>query len=79
MLCVVAVKAQQFPVAAVSRIVVVIAVLVVNREHAQVRAGEFAPAAPAYPGKEFERLLAIGLFATVPDAPGLGNQLVQPV
>jgi hypothetical protein len=50
MLAVVAVQAQQLPVAAVGRIVVVIVVAVVDGELAHIGARELAGAAPADPG-----------------------------
>src|SRR5450755_1233812 len=73
----VTVDAQQFPVAAVGRIVVMIVVLVVHRELLHIRAGEFARAASADPGIDLERLLAIILFAALAIAPGFGNNLVH--
>src|SRR5687767_2167378 len=54
-----AVDAEQLPVAAVGRIVVVVAVLVVHGELAQPLAAEFARAAAADPRQDLERLLAI--------------------
>ena len=78
MFVVVAIQAQQFPVAAVARVVVVIVVLVVHRQFAQPRAGKFAAAATADPRKQFERLLAIGGFARVADTARFGNHAVEP-
>ena len=79
MLIVVTVNAQQFPIAAIARIVVVIVVPVVHREQMQIRAGELARAAPTNPGEDPERLLAISLLPELPVAPRLGNDLIQSV
>jgi len=76
-LVVVAVQAQQLPVAAVGRIVVVVVVLVVHRELAQARAGELAPAASADPGVELERPLAVAGLALGSGAPSLGERALQ--
>lgn len=66
MFIVVTIEAEEFPVAAVWWIVVVVVVFVVNRELAQPFAVELAPAVRADPGKEFECLLARGLFPLRP-------------
>ena len=50
MLIVVAIKAKQFPVAAIRRVVVVVMVFVVNGELPQVLAAKFAAAALVDPG-----------------------------
>src|SRR2546423_92625 len=59
MLVLVAVDAQQFPVAAVGRIIVVIAILVMHGELAQALAFELAAAARADAGEDLERLAAV--------------------
>src|SRR3954467_2891856 len=59
-LVLVAIHAQQFPVAAVGRIVVVVAVLRVHGELAQSFAAELARTAAADPRQDLERLLSIG-------------------
>lgn len=64
MFIVVAIEAEEFPVAAVWRIVVVVVVFVVNRELAQPLAVEFASAVRADPRKEFERLFTKCLFSS---------------
>jgi hypothetical protein len=56
---VVAVEAQQFPVAAVGRVVAVIVVPVMDRQLAKVGAREFAAAATADPRIDLERLLSV--------------------
>lgn len=79
MLIVVTVNAQQFPIAAIARIVVVIVVPVVHREQMQIRTGEFARAPPADPGVNLERLFAIRILPELAVAPGLGYDPIQPV
>ena len=61
-LIVVAVETQQLPVVPVGRIVVVVVVLVMDRELAQLLAIKFASAVRTDPRKHFERLLSIGLL-----------------
>lgn len=63
MLIVMAVEAEEFPVTAVRRIVVVVVVFVMDRELAQFLSVEFATAAGADPGKELERLIAEGVLS----------------
>jgi len=75
MLIVMAVDAQQLPVAAVGRIVFVVVVLVVDREIAQRLAAELAPAPAADPGIDFERFLPIGLRSFFLRALGLGEHI----
>ena len=58
-LIVVTVDAQQLPVAAVSRIVIVVVIPVMDGKLTNFFAAEFAAAAPAYPGKHFERALPV--------------------
>src|SRR5688572_33172854 len=58
-LVLVAVHAEELPVAAVRRVVIVIAVLVMDGELAQARAGECARAAAADVREELEGLLAV--------------------
>ena len=68
-LIVVAVETEQFPVAPVGRIVVVVVVLVMDRELAQLLAVIFASAVRTDPRKHFERLLSIGLLQLSLGAP----------
>ena len=75
-LIVVTVETQQLPVASVGRIVVVVVVLVMDRELAQLLAVKFASAVRTDPRKHFERVLAIGLLQLNLGAPchaGLGE------
>ena len=68
-LIVVAVETEQFPVAPVMRIVVVVVVLVMDRELVQFLAVKFASAVRTDPRKHFERLLSIGLLQLSLGAP----------
>ena len=61
-LIVVTVETEQFPVASVRRIIIVVVVFVMNRELAQLFAIKFSSAMRTDPGKHFERLLSIGLL-----------------
>ena len=61
MLVVVAVDAEQLPVASVGRVVVVVVVLVVDRELAQPPARKLAPTRGAHVGQQLERALAVAL------------------
>src|SRR5688500_13038624 len=62
-LVVVAVHAQELPVAAVGRIVGVVVVTVVDCQFLQIGAGELARAAPADPRVHLQRALAVALLA----------------
>ena len=73
MLIVVAVQAQELPVAAVGRIVAVIVIAVMDRQLANVGMSEFTGAAAADPGVDLERLLPITLFALLRSAPRFGR------
>ena len=77
MLIVVTVQAKQFPVAAIGWVVVVIVVPMMDRQLAQVGAGEFARAAAADPGIDLERLFAIALPARLGVAASLGQYPVE--
>ena len=59
---VVAVETEQLPVASVGRIVVVVVILVVDRELVQLLPAKFASTMRTNPWKHFERLLSIGLL-----------------
>lgn len=59
---VMAIEAEEFPIAAVRRIVVVIVVLMMDRELVQFLAVKFSAAVGADPGKEFKGLLAKCVF-----------------
>jgi hypothetical protein len=66
---VVTIEAQQFPVAPVGRIVVMVVVLVMDRELAKLLTVKFASAVCTDPGKHFERLLSIALLQLSLGAP----------
>ena len=74
---IVAVQAQQFPVAAVGRIVVVIVIPVVNGQFSQVGARELAGAAPADPGIDLQRLLPVAELARLGRSAGFRHDAVQ--
>jgi len=76
-LIVVTIETQQLPVAPVGRIVIVVMVLVMNRELTKFLACKFATAPRTDPGVNLERLLPIGLLPTFPVAPSLCNDLVR--
>ncbi|CAK0772786.1 hypothetical protein CCP4SC76_5600017 [Gammaproteobacteria bacterium] len=79
MLVVVAIDAEQFPVAAVGRVVVVVVVTMVNRQFPQILAGELAATTPAHPGVEFEGLLPVALFPHQPCLLCVGYDLIESV
>lgn len=60
-LIVVAVETEQLPVASIWRIVVVVMVLVMDRELVEFLAVKFAAAMRTDPGKQFERSLSMAL------------------
>jgi hypothetical protein len=76
-LVVVALKAQQFPVAAVGRIVVMIVVAMVHRQFAHIGMAELPRAATADPGVDFQRLLAVALFTLFGGAARVGDDTVE--
>lgn len=78
MLVLVAIGAEQFPIAAIRRVVVVVAVLVVDFELLKIAVRERAGTASAHPGKELERLRAIALSPFLGVASRFENNLVQP-
>jgi hypothetical protein len=75
MLVIVAIETEQLPVAAVLRIVVVVVVLVMDRELFELFAGELAAAARAEVRVNLERLLTVRLLPKLPAAPGLRYDL----
>jgi hypothetical protein len=60
MLILMAVQTEQFPVAAIGRIVVVIVIFVMDRELAKLLAVKFSSATRTDPRKQFECVLSIG-------------------
>ena len=73
---VMAVQAQQLPVAAVGRVVVVIMVPVMNSQLTKVGVCEFAATSTADPRIDLERLLSITLFALCRSTASLGHYAV---
>ena len=63
MFVVVAVEAEQLPVAAVGRVVVVVVILVMDGQLAEAPPLELAAASRTEMGKQFQRLLPISLLA----------------
>lgn len=77
MLVVVTINAEIFPVAPVRRIVVVIVILVMDREQVEIFTGEVSAAAGTYPGMDLKRLLAVALETVFSHLPGLLCKLFQ--
>ena len=67
---IVAVKAQQFPVATVRWIVVVIVITMVHRQLRHIAMRKFTHAAPTHPRIHLQRALAVAQIALVGRAPG---------
>ena len=74
-LMVVAVDTQQLPVTAVRGIVIVVVILVMDRELTKFFAREFAPTIRADPRKHPERLFPIAFEPTLSLAPSLGDDV----
>ena len=72
----VAIGAEQFPIAAVRRIVVVIAILVVDFQELQIALVERARAASAYPWRQLERLSPIARQPFLGIAAGVADNLI---
>ncbi len=75
----VTVDTQQLPVVAVRRIVVVVVILVMDRELLNFFPREFSSAPGTDPRKNLERSLPIGLLPTLSKSPSLGDHLIRPV
>jgi hypothetical protein len=71
----VTIQAQQLPVAAVGRIVVVVVILVVDGKLAKPLSFEFASASSTHGWKQFERLFAIAFHPLLFFAAKLSNEL----
>ena len=76
-LVVVAIDAQQFPVAAISRVVVVVVIAMMNGQFAQVGLGEFSGTAPADPRADLEGTRAIGVSPGIGCFSGIQNDFVE--
>lgn len=79
MFVVMAIKTEQFPVAAIGRVVIVIVVAMMHGELLQILTRKLALAAPADPRIQLERLLAIGKLALIAITLRTGHDLVQAV
>lgn len=77
-LVVVAIQTEQFPIAAVRWVVIVIVVFVVYRQLAQAHARKLATASPANPWKQFERLLTIIGFTLVTLLARFSDNAIEP-
>ena len=73
------VQAEQFPIAAIGRVVIVVVVAMMHRELVQVIAREFTRAAATNPRINLEGSLPIAPLALLPTALRLGDYPVQPV
>jgi len=78
MLIIVTIKAQQFPVTPVRRIVRVIVILMMHRKFAQRLPRKFPAASPAHMRKKRERLFAIALLAIIGITTRIGQNLRLP-
>jgi hypothetical protein len=74
---VVTVYTQQLPVATVGWVIIVVVVLVMDRELTEFLALEIAPAPSTDPGIDLERLLPIALLPLLAVAPGFSYNPVQ--
>ena len=74
---VMAVQAEEFPVTPIRWVVVVIVMPVMDCQFAKVGAGEFAGAATADPRIDYERLLAVALFALCSSAASVRHDTIQ--
>jgi hypothetical protein len=70
------IETQQFPVAAIRRIVIVVVVLMMDRQLTKSLAHEFTPAPRTDPRENPEGSLPIGLLPTFSVAASFSNDLV---
>lgn len=77
MLVIVAVQAQQLPVAAIGRIVIVVVVTVMYGQLLHVGSRELSRATSAYPRIHFQRTLTVTALAHLRRTAGFGYDLVQ--
>lgn len=76
MFVIVAVEAEQFPVAAIGRVVVMVMVAMVHGELGQVAAVEFAPAATTDPGVHLQGFGAVSGLAFSLLSLGIGDDFL---
>src|SRR5690242_8873338 len=72
-----AVGAEQLPVAPIRRIIVMIVVAVMHFQQLEIAMGELAGASSAYPGIDLECLLAIPLGALLTRAPRFSDDSIE--
>ena len=77
MLVVVAVDAEQFPIAAIRRIVIVIVVAMVHGQFTDIDARKFTRATPADPWIHTQRTIPITMPTLFRRTPRVGNDTVQ--
>ena len=77
MFVVVTIDAQQLPVTAVGRIIIVVMIFMMYGELNEIGAIKFASATTTYPRIKLESLLSVALFALFPVTPGMGNDPIQ--
>jgi hypothetical protein len=73
------VETKQFPIAPVTRIVVVVMVFVMDGEFPQPLAFELSAAARTYWRIHFQRLLAVTLHPNLSFASSLGYEIMLPI
>jgi len=76
---VMAIDTEQFPVATVRRVVVMVVISMVHCQLPQIGAGEFPPTAATDPGIELEGLLPVTLLPVLPFATGLGDDAIESI
>ena len=77
MLVVMTVDTEEFPVAAIGGIIVVIVVTVVNGQFDQILSVKLTRAATAYPGIHFQRPAAVALLPRLASDASLGNNAIE--
>jgi hypothetical protein len=77
MFVVMAIQTQQFPVAAIARIVVVIMIAMVNSELTKVLVVEFSSASATNPWVKLQSLFPVTALALIHVAPGGRDNLIQ--
>ena len=77
MFVVMAINAQQFPIAAIGWVVVVVVVAMVHGQFAQIGVGEFPSAATADPRIDLEGFFAVAFFTLVAGFSGTQNNLIK--
>lgn len=76
-LVVMTIDTQQFPIAAIRRVVVVIMIAVVHRQLLQVFTVELARAATTDPRVHFQRPATVALLALIAGGPSIGNDAIK--